>query len=63
MDDTEMLDWLEKRGESFREAHLEDNRPYELCFIGGNGEQMIVFGANLRDCVRGAKAGDGVTKR
>ena len=54
MDDTQILDWLQQHATELR---LEPT-DYRLLWIDGWARQHETKGCDLRDCVRGAVAGE-----
>lgn len=56
MTDSEMLDWLQHNATSFVEDDVGEH-PFTLRYLNGSGVEMYVTGANIRDCVIGAKLG------
>jgi len=58
--DTDMLDWLNDHLSAFRYGFSESE--CELEWIDHQGYTKIVKGLNLRDCIRGAVAGESTPK-
>ena len=57
MTDSEILDWIEAHLSSIRTT-LNGKYPYTICWLHDEKGRVYTDGINLRDCVRGAIAGD-----
>ena len=54
MDDTQMLDWIERHLIDF---YFDDGK-YELIWQTEKSERYVVCGSSLRDCIRNKRAGE-----
>lgn len=60
MDDTQILDWLQKNGEEIYTVQINETDYLVLRWNDENGESQRTYGCDLRDAVRGAIAGEGM---
>ena len=58
MDDTQIVDWLEKNGEEIYTARIDKADYLVLQWNDRDGESRLTYGCDLRDAVRGALAGE-----
>ena len=61
MNDTQILDWVSMCVyEIGKNEHNVHNNSCYILWINFSGEKKFVSGYDLRDCVRGALAGEGM---
>ncbi len=60
MNDTEMLDWLQKNGEAIYTVQINGTGYLVLEWNDENGETQCTYGCDLRDAIRGAVVGENV---
>ena len=60
MDDTQIVDWLQKHAEEIYTVQINSTGYLVLAWNDVDGETQRTYGGDLRDAVRGAVAGEGM---